>query len=94
MGGTSVNLFLDNVLLTDGETTGIPLADTGTCTVSIAGGTYTVINWYLNGALLSQASMEQSIVLSKQRTGTYLVTVEVQTAGGEKNSGSHTFVVR
>jgi len=67
---------------------------TGTYTVSIASGTYIEIIWYLNGNVVAEGASRTSILLSRQTTGTYQVTVEAFPAGGNKNSGSHSFVVK
>ena len=94
VGNPSVKLYLDD------ETT--PLAHNGSTSivqgtgiyrVSIDAG-YTSIVWYLNGTPLTQYQGAASITLSKQTAGTFLVTVEATPAGGEKQSGTHSFTVQ
>ena len=96
VGNPSVKLYLDD------ETT--PLAHNGSTSivqgtgiyrVSIDAG-YTSIVWYLNGTPLTQSQYQgaASITLSKQTAGTFLVTVEATPAGGEKQSGAHSFTVQ
>jgi len=94
IGDTSVKLYLNNgnTVLTEGGSTTISAAETGTYTVSIDQGNYSEILWYVNGTVLSQYSSSLSIVLTKRIPGTYQVTVEV-IAAGERNTGSHSFVV-
>jgi hypothetical protein len=94
IGNPSVALYLDGgtTSLTHNGSTPIS-SGTGVFTVGIALGSYTEITWYVNGSLISHAQDQTSISFSKARTGTYMVTVGAVPAGGEKNSGAHTFVV-
>ena len=92
IGDPSVKLYLDENLLQSGST--LIAQGTGTYTVSIAPGTYTSIVWYLNGTKVAEGQTRTSIVLSKRQEGTYQVTVEATPAGGNKNTGSHSFNVQ
>ena len=92
IGDPSLTLYLDGVPL-EGNSTPITRGS-GTYTVSIESGTYTGIIWYLNGNEAARGSSRTSIILSKQTAGTYLVTVEASPADGEKNTGSHSFVIQ
>jgi uncharacterized repeat protein (TIGR02543 family) len=95
IGSPSVILYLNNSSssLVEGGRTEVNGAGSGTYTVSIADGNYSQITWYLNGRAVA-GETETSIVLSKQTSGVYLVTVEAALVGGDKNTGSHTFVVK
>jgi predicted nucleic acid-binding Zn-ribbon protein len=95
IGNPGIKLYLDGNTssLQEGGSTQISQG-AGTYTVSIASGTYTSIIWYLNGSIVLQGATETSIMLSKQTAGTYMVTVEAVPTGGQKNSGSHSFVVQ
>ena len=92
IGSPSVKLFLNGNPV-QGQSTQL-VQGTGTYTVSIASGTYTEIIWYLNGNVAANGASKTSVVLSKQITGTYHITVEATPLGGIKNSGSHSFVVQ
>jgi hypothetical protein len=94
IGAPSVKLYRDNgtVPLAHKGSTEIS-SGTGIVTVRIDPGTYAEINWYLNGAIASQAQGKTSIAFSKQTTGSYLITVEA-VQGDVKQSGAHTFVVK
>jgi hypothetical protein len=91
----SVILYLndDTTPLVEGGRTNVSGAGSGTYTVSIADGDYSQITWYLNGRAVP-GETETSIALSKQTSGVYLITVEAALEGGDKNTGSHTFVVQ
>jgi hypothetical protein len=93
IGNETVKLYLNGVLLQDGGSTDIALAQTGTYTVNIAAGEYSAITWYVNGKINTNATNNTSVVLTKRAAGTYLVTVEA-TMAGKKNTGSHSFVVK
>jgi len=90
---SSIKLYLDNnnKPLTEGGNTSIQ-PESETYTISIAPGHYSEIIWYMNGNVISVGTSNTSIVLTKRIPGVYLVTVEVTTAG-EKNTGSHFFVI-
>jgi hypothetical protein len=94
IGSPSVILYLNGgttPLVEDGRTN-VGNTSPETYTVSIANGSYSQIIWYLNGRVVSRAT-DVSIILSKQSPGVYLVTVEAVLTGGDRNTGSHTFVV-
>jgi hypothetical protein len=95
IGNPSVKLYLNSVAnpLTEGGSTSVGKAGSETYAVSIAGGNYSQIIWYLNGGLYSEEVTATSITLSKQNSGIYLLTVEATLVGGNKNTGSHSFVV-
>jgi hypothetical protein len=94
IGNPSALFYLNNdpTPLEGGNTT-VGNAGSETYRVSIAGGAYSHIVWYLNGRVYSQGTTETSITLSKQNSGACLVTVEATPTGGSKNTGSHIFVV-
>jgi hypothetical protein len=92
IGNETAKLYLNGVLLQDGGSTDIALAQTGTYTVNIADGEYSAITWYVNGKINTNATNNTSVVLTKRVAGTYLVTVEA-TMAGKKNTGRHSFVV-
>jgi hypothetical protein len=92
VGTPSVKLYHDDTPLDqNGET--IIAVGTGIFRVSIDSGTHDEIIWYLNGNEINRARGQILITLSKQRAGTYLVTVEAA-VNGVKQSGAHTFVVQ
>jgi uncharacterized repeat protein (TIGR02543 family) len=95
IGNPSVKLYLNSGAnpLTEGGSTSVGNEGLETYTVSIAGGSYSQIIWYLNGRVYSEGVTETSITLSKQNSGVYLLTIEATLAGGNKNTGSHSFVV-
>jgi hypothetical protein len=95
IGSPSVILYLNDSTtpLVEGGRTNIGSAGLGTYTVSITDGSYSQIIWYLNGRAVP-GETETSIVLSKQISGVYLITVEAALTGGDKNTGSHTFAVQ
>jgi hypothetical protein len=93
IGSSTVRLFLNNSttpLQEQGST--IFNAETGTYTVSIFPGVYSEIIWYLNGNVASVGTSNTSLILTRRIPGTFFITVEV-TAAGEKNTGSHYFVI-
>jgi hypothetical protein len=92
-GGPSVKLYRDdgNIPLAHNGTTSIPKG-VGIITGRIDDGSYSEIIWYVNGNPQAEAQEKTSIILSNQRTGTYLVTVEA-TRDGVKQSGIHTFKI-
>ena len=94
IGNPSVRLYLNDSTspLVEGGRTNAGSAGSGTYTVSIANGSYSQIIWYLNGKVLPGAA-GTSIALSKQTSGVYLITVEAALTGGDRNTGSHTFVI-
>jgi hypothetical protein len=95
IGDPSVGLFLDggSTPRAHNGTTTIAVG-TGAFAVSIAPGAYASIVWYLNGTKAAEGPEKTSISLSRWTAKSYLVTVEAQPLGGEKNSGAHTFVVQ
>jgi hypothetical protein len=94
IGDPTITLYLDSSPLQEGGVTPITLSPGGgTFTVSIASGTYTSIVWHVNGSVVAQGASRTSYTLPKRTAGTYLVTVEATPADGEKNTGSHNFVV-
>jgi hypothetical protein len=92
VGDPSVKIYI--------EGSNAPLAHNGTTSIAGSEGIFTVriddsyskIIWYVNGNPQTQAQGKTSIILSKQRTGTYLVTVKAD-QDNAKQSGSHTFKV-
>jgi hypothetical protein len=95
IGEPSIKLYLNGSAssLQEGGST---LMNQGeeTYTVSIASGTYTGITWYVNGNVAPQGSSRTSLTLYQRIPGAYLITVEASPAGGEKNTGSHSFIVQ
>jgi len=95
IGEPSIKLYLNDSTspLQEGKSTSMNKGE-GTYTVSIASGNYASITWYINGSVVPQGSSKTSLTLYKRTPGTYLVTVEASPAGGDKNTGSHSFIVQ
>ena len=95
IGDPSVLMYLNNAVtpLLNNEASLAGMAGSGIFTVSIASGSYTQILWYINGNLMTPATGQTEIIISKREAGIYRVTVET-TTGGVKDSGTHSFVVQ
>jgi hypothetical protein len=94
IGDPSVKLYLNGSVtpLINNSSTILGSAGVGLFTVSIDAVTYTEIKWFVNGNLAAQGTGRTSIILPKRTAGIYRVTVEA-TAGGVKNTGTHSFVI-